>query len=189
MTTRLLAKRLKTYKVQLRYKKTSRWYGTFYVDYIKVVFKSMRQFLGGTLYTTKLGFKKFFPCSNKTSVETVQIFRVFIELVGLPPTLHPDNHKNFKEGIFKWLLQNVGIIPAYTDPHSPCQNIDKPEIGEVKRHARKLMTWSSPRCPLHSHSLVCIKIHLFNVEIGPIINKELEFIFRSDRSDRRSVFT
>ena len=46
------------------------------------------------------------------------------------------------------------------------------------------MTWSRPRCPLRSHSLVCIENNLFNVGIGPILNKELEFIFRSDHSDR-----
>ena len=38
-------------------------------------------------------------------------------------------------------------------------------------------TWSSPRFSLRSHSLICIKNHLFIIEIGPILNKELEFIF------------
>ena len=32
-------------------------------------------------------------------------------------------------------------------------------------------------------------IHLFIVGIGPILNKELEFIYRSDRSDRTYVYT
>ena len=50
-------------------------------------------------------------------------------------------------------------------------------------------TWSIPRCPLRSHSLVCIENHLFIVGIGPIINKYLEFIFWSDRSDRACVYT
>ena len=49
------------------------------------------------------------------------------------------------------------------------------------------MTGSSPRCPLRSHSLVCIENHLFIVGIGPILNKELEFIYQSDRSDRTYV--
>ena len=128
MTTRLLAKRLKTYKVQLRYKKTSRWYGTFYVDYIKVVFKSTRQFLGGTLYTNKLGFKKFFPGSNKTSVETGHTLRGLIEFVGLPPIIHYGNQKNLKEGLFKQLPQKFGIIPTYTEPHLPWKNRAEPAI-------------------------------------------------------------
>ena len=34
-----------------------------------------------------------------------------------------------------------------------------------------LKTWSSPRRPLRSHSMVCIKNHLFIVVIGPILNK------------------
>ena len=46
--------------------------------------------------------------------------------------------------------------------------------------AGRLGTCSSPICPLRSHSLVCIENHLFIVGIGPILNKELEFIFRSD---------
>ena len=45
------------------------------------------------------------------------------------------------------------------------------------------MTCSIPIFPLRSHSLVCIENHLFIVGIGTILNKELEFIFRSDRSD------
>ena len=51
-----------------------------------------------------------------------------------------------------------------------------------------LMTGSNPRCPIQSHSLACIENHLFIVEIGQILNKELEFIYRSDRSDRTYVY-
>ena len=51
------------------------------------------------------------------------------------------------------------------------------------------MTWSSPIFPLRSHSLVCIENHLLIVVIGPIINKELEFIFWSDCSDHTRVYT
>ena len=46
-----------------------------------------------------------------------------------------------------------------------------------------LVTWYSPRCHLCSHSLVFIKNHVFIVLTGPIINKELEFIYLSDLSD------
>ena len=115
------------------------WYVTLYVDHLKVVVKSVRQFRGGNLYTEKLGFKKFLPCSNENSAETGHTFRGFIELVAPPPTLHSDNHKDFKEGLFKRLLRNFGIIPTYTDPHLPCQNRAKPAIGEFKRHARKII--------------------------------------------------
>ena len=34
-------------------------------------------------------------------------------------------------------------------------------------------TWSRPRCPLHFHSLICIKTNLIIVVIGPIIDKDL----------------
>ena len=39
------------------------------------------------------------------------------------------------------------------------------------------VTYSSPRCPLRSYSLECIKNHFYIVGIGPILNKELELIF------------
>ena len=39
---------------------------------------------------------------------------------------------------------------------------------------------SRPRFPLRSHSLICIENHLFIVGKGPILNKELGFIFRYD---------
>ena len=51
------------------------------------------------------------------------------------------------------------------------------------------MTCSSPRCPLPSHSLVCIENRLFIVGIGAILNKDLEFIFLSDRYDRTCVYS
>ena len=60
--------------------------------------------------------------------------------------------------------------------------------GAAKNHA-SYMTGSSPRCPLRSHSLVCIENQLFIVGIGPIINKELEFTYLSDRSDRKYVYS
>ena len=50
-------------------------------------------------------------------------------------------------------------------------------------------TCSSPRFPLRSHYMVCIKNHLFIVGIGPILNTELKFIFRSDRSDSTCVYS
>ena len=51
-----------------------------------------------------------------------------------------------------------------------------------------IMTWSRPRCPLRSHYL-CIKNHLFIVGIGPILKKELGFIFQSDLSVRTYVYS
>ena len=51
------------------------------------------------------------------------------------------------------------------------------EIFTMDKHPVASLTWTSPRCPLSSHSLVCIKKDSFIVRIGPILNKELEFIF------------
>ena len=54
---------------------------------------------------------------------------------------------------------------------------------------RPVVTGSSPRFPLRYHSMVCIKNHLFTVGIETILNKELEFIFRSNHSDRTNVYS
>ena len=64
-------------------------------------------------------------------------------MVGPPPTLHSDNHKNFNDGLFKQLLQLFGIIPTYMEPHSPWQNRAEPTIVEVKQHASNLMLESN----------------------------------------------
>ena len=46
-----------------------------------------------------------------------------------------------------------------------------------------LNTCSSPRRPLRSHSLICSEKYLFIAGIERIRDKEIEFIFRSHRSD------
>ena len=48
---------------------------------------------------------------------------------------------------------------------------------------------SIPRCPIRSPSLVCIKNNLFFVGIGPILNKDLKFIFWSYCSNRACVYS
>ena len=53
-STGLLENQFKTYKYQLRYKSLSCRYSTFYVDYLKVVVKSVRQFIGVTFILTNL---------------------------------------------------------------------------------------------------------------------------------------
>lgn len=142
----MLGRRYKTDKSQLRYKLLTRRHGTFYVDFLKIGSTSVRQFIGGTLYTNRTGFKKFFPCTSETGAQTAHTLRSFIELVGLPTSLHSDNHRNFKEGFLKRLLRKFGIYCTYTKPHSPWQNRAEPAIGEVKRYARRLM--STARTPV-----------------------------------------
>ena len=138
-STGLLTKRFKTDRSQLRYKQLTRGYGTFYTDYLKVSTKSIRGYIGGVIYTNKLGFKKFFPCENEQGSETGRTLKTFVEMVGLPAAMHSDNHRNFSEGLFKRLLRKFGIYATYTEPHSPWQNRAEPAIGEVKTYARRLM--------------------------------------------------
>ena len=52
-----------------------------------------------------------------------------------------------------------------------------------------LSACSIPRRAVRSHSLVCSKNSLLIVGIGPIINKELELIFRYDQSDCTCVYS
>ena len=142
-STGLLAKRFKTDRSQLRYKQLMKGYGDFYGDYLKVSCKSMRGYIGGVLYTNRVGFKRFYPCSSKAGEETGRSLKSFIEFVGLPSSLHSDNHKNFKEGVFRKFLRKFGIRPTYTEPHSPWQNRAEASIGELKSYARRLMQKTS----------------------------------------------
>ena len=50
--TGLLAKWFKADKYKLKYKQLSCQYNTFYVDYLKLRFKSVRQFIGVNFYIT-----------------------------------------------------------------------------------------------------------------------------------------
>ena len=113
-----------------------------YTDYLKVSVKSIRGYIGGTIYTNKLGFKKVFPAESEQGEETGRSLRNFIEMVGLPYSIHSDNHQNFKEGFFKRMVQKFGIYQTFTEPHSPWQNRAEPAIGEVKAYARRLMQLS-----------------------------------------------
>ena len=58
----------------------------------------------------------------------------------------------------------------------------RPSVVEIIFHDKAVnwkddKTCSSPRCPVHSHSLVCRVNSLLIVGIGKILNKELELIF------------
>ena len=99
----------------------------------------LEDLLGGTVYTNNLRFKKFFPCSDKTSEHTGHTLRIFIELVGIPTSLHSENHNNFREGCFKRLLQIIEAYQTFTEPHSLWKNRTEPEICKVKSHAQKIM--------------------------------------------------
>ena len=138
-TTGALSRRFKTDKAQLRYKQLSRIFGKFYCDYLKVNATSIRGYKGGVVYTNGLGFYKFLPCENETSETTGRTLRYFLHVIGLPYSLHSDNHGNFKDGLFKKLMRKFGIYQTFTEPHSPWQNRAEQAIGEVKRYARKIM--------------------------------------------------
>ena len=95
------------------------------------------------LYCNKLGFKKLFPYMNETKEETSHSLHSFIEIIGIPAALNSDNHNNLKTDLFKKTLRKFGIWSSFTEPRSPWQNMAEYAIGEVKRHARKLMQMTS----------------------------------------------
>ena len=138
-TTGLLSKRFKTNKAHLRYNQLSRQYGVFYCNYLKAGILSLRGFIGGVVYTNKLGFKKFFPCKSEAGEQTGRTAKSFIELVGLPYSIHSNNHRNFKDGFFKRMMRKFGIYQTFTEPNSPWQNRAEPAIGEIKSYARRRM--------------------------------------------------
>ena len=120
-STGILARKFKTDKSQLRYKQPSRHDDTFYVGFLKVNVKLLRGYVGGMLYCNKLGFRKFFSCTNETQEETSYSLRSYIETIGLPAALHSDNHNNLKTGLCKKSLRKFGIWSSFTEPRSPWQ--------------------------------------------------------------------
>ena len=66
-TMGLLSKHYKTVRYHLQYKQLCCRHVPFYVDYLNVGAKYVKVFVGGTLYTNKLFFKKFFTCFYETS--------------------------------------------------------------------------------------------------------------------------
>ena len=96
-TTGALTKRFKTDRAQLRYKQMMKLFGSFYCDFLKSEAKSVRGYIGGVVYTNKLAFYKFVPCTSEPGGKTGQTLRHFLNVVGLPHSMHADNHVNFKE--------------------------------------------------------------------------------------------
>ena len=88
-STGLLAKRYKTNKAQLRYKQLSRQYGTFYADFLKSGVKSIRDFIGGTLFTNKLGFEKHFPSEDEKQESIDTVYVLLLNLSIYPPQCIP----------------------------------------------------------------------------------------------------
>ena len=120
-TTGLLSRRFKTDMAQLKYKQLSKQYGTFYVDYLKSAVKSLRGLIEGTLYTNKTGYEKFFLHQDERGSTTASALRSFIEVVGLPASIHSDGHQNFVEGEYKKSIRKYGLQHTHTEAHSRSQ--------------------------------------------------------------------
>ena len=100
-TTGILSRRFRTDHAHMRYRQLSTHHGQFYTDYVKSSVESIRGFIGGNMYVNKLGFKAFFPMMSEKGAESAGTLHSFIQLIGIPKSMHSDNHKNFSQGDFK----------------------------------------------------------------------------------------
>ena len=135
-----LTRRFRTDKAHMRYKKLSTREGMFYVDTLFSKVISIRGFKCGNLYTTTLGFKKFFPMESKSGQEATATLQSLIELVGIPPAIHSDGAKEFIKGEFHKRCRKYTIQQTSTEPNSPWQNRAEGGIRELKKFAGKVMT-------------------------------------------------
>ena len=71
------------------------------------------------MHANRVGFYKFIPCENETGDNTSRSLRYFLNVIGLPYSLHADNHSNFRQGLFKKLCRKFGIFQSFTEPYSP----------------------------------------------------------------------
>ena len=83
--------------------------------------------------------------------------------------------------------KKTGTIKNGPDPW--IENLFLMHDGDSCDGRARQRTGYSPRCHLRSHSLVCIKNHLFIVGIGPIFNKVLQFIYRFDCSNCTCIYS
>lgn len=132
-----LQRRFRTDKAHMRYKRLSTRHGRFYVDTLFSKVKSIRGYTCGNIFTNTLGFKKFFPLTTESQGQRTMVD--FIQLVGIPHTIHSDDAKVFLHGEFKKSCRKYGVKQTFTEPYSPWQNRAEGAIRELKSYASKLM--------------------------------------------------
>jgi hypothetical protein len=137
-TTGLLTRRFRTDQAHNRYTRLSTRQGNFYVDTLFSKVKSIRGYTCGNVYTNSIGFRKFFPMDSKS--QSPASLQSFIQLVGVPPSLHSDNAPEFLAGDFKKKCRKYDIRQTSTEPHSPWQNkAESLGVKEVKKYGCRLM--------------------------------------------------
>ena len=120
-TVDTIRRRFRTDLAHLRYKRLSNTrHGKFYVDTLFSKVKSIRGYTCGNLFTNTLGFKKFFPLATESSGKSTMAD--FIQLVGIPPSIHSDDAKVFQFGQFQKTCRKYQILQSFTEPYSPWQN-------------------------------------------------------------------
>ena len=137
-TVDTIRRRFRTDLAHLRYKRLSNSrHGKFYVDTLFSKVKSIRGYTCGNLFTNTLGFKKFFPLKSESAGKSTM--NDFIQLVGIPPSIHSDDAKVFQHGDFHKTCRKYQVLQSFTEPYSPWQNRAESGIRELKSYASKIM--------------------------------------------------
>ena len=84
----LFTRWFRTYNARFRYTQLEKAFGSFYADYLKLKTKSLWGYIWGVVFTNKFGLYKFIPYKNDTSENNGRSLGRFIDLVGLPLSLH-----------------------------------------------------------------------------------------------------
>ncbi len=80
------------------------------MDTLFTKIRSIRGYIFGNLYTTTLGFFKFFPMETSTGVECASTLQTILEVVGTPPSIHSDGAKDFVKGAFAKKAKNMALL-------------------------------------------------------------------------------
>ena len=118
-TTGTLTRRFRTDKAHMCYPRLSTHMCTFYVDTLKMNVKSIHGYTCDNVYANKAGFKKFFPMDSETAAESAATLQNLIHLIGIPKSLHSDNHGNFSACEFRKKARKYDIPQSFTEPYSP----------------------------------------------------------------------
>ena len=133
--------RFKTDKAHLRYKRLATHEGNFYVDTLFSKVKLVQGFTCGNLYTTTLGFKKFFPMESKTGQECSNSL-----LIGIPPSLQSDNVlSSFRESSRRSAESSI-FIKRQRNPTHHGKIGQKQESGKSSPMHQSLWSDTRRRC-------------------------------------------
>jgi hypothetical protein len=124
--------------------------GEIYVNSIFSSLPGIGWLKGGSIYTNRLGYDRFYPWKSKG--QHPDILMHFIHDVGVPNTLISDNTPEAINGRARDTCTNYRINVKTNVPHSPWQNLAKSSVQEIKKMVRRTLQrtgtplWLRPQC-------------------------------------------